>query len=530
MNPLISQHRASHFYMLIRQFGFLLIMLGYVLLIPVLVSLIYAEYFSAAGFFLSSMICLFIGFFIRRFIDSSYEPMLRDALVIAAIGWMLIVVFGALPYIITAYITPMNEMLRFIPAGAHYSSSMLFYRNPLHAIFESMSGYTTTGLTIAVNEPSVGKGLLFYRCYSQWIGGAGFIVLSLAILKQTNGKTAFLLYGSESTGERLRPTILETARSIWKVYLGLTIFSTLFLVIGTRLILPNYSVADNIFDSLNHAMAGQSTGGFSNLDDSIAGYHSAKMEFLYLLPMILGSLSLPFFYKVLVEKRYQLIWKDSQTRAILILSLVGSLVLSLFLLISKMVPEPFRAGTFQFISALSTTGWQTVDVRTWDSASMMFVIFGGMVIGGAFGATVGGIKIIRVLLIFKGLRWRVNSFFQSPGTINVVKFNNKRYLPEEMSRELASAATFSFIYLMFVAVSALITYFLMGDGFSMADALFESASAQGTVGLSSGITSPYMSPVLEVLYIIQMWTGRLEIIPVLVMLRAVAQGVRSRIA
>jgi trk system potassium uptake protein TrkH len=116
----------------------------------------------------------------------------------------------------------------------------------------------------------------------------------LAVFRQISGKSAILLYGSEATGERLKPKVIETVRSIWKVYLFVTLFSALYLFLGTLIILPGYPLAENIFDSVNHAMTGQSTGGFSTLDDSIAGYNSGYMEMLYLLPMILGSFSIPF--------------------------------------------------------------------------------------------------------------------------------------------------------------------------------------------------------------------------------------------
>lgn len=149
--------------------------------------------------------------------------------------------------------------------------------------------------------------------------------------------------------------------------------------------------------------------------------------------------------------------------------------------------------------------------------------------GGSAGATVGGIKIIRVLLIFKGLSWRINSYFSSENTVKVVKFNNKRLLPDEMNQELAKTATFTFIYILFVLISTFITYYFMGSGYSFTDALFESASAQGTVGLSCGITNPEMSPILEMTYIIQMWAGRLEIIPILILFRTIFLGTKPKI-
>jgi len=517
------------FRMIIKQIAGLLMILGYSMVFPLLVSLIYSEFYSTVGFLVSGLICYLIGFLLYKNIKVTTEPLIRHALIIAAMGWLSVAIMGALPFIIIACITPMDVAQQFAPAIADYQSSIFYFKDPLHAFFESMSGFTTTGLTMAIHEPSIGKGLLFYRSFSQWIGGAGFIVLFLAVLNQSSGKIAFLLYGAESSGERLHPTIIETARSIWKIYLGITLFSFVYLVIGTCLILPEYKLADNIFDSINHAMAGQSTGGFSTLDDSIAGYNSKAMDILYLLPMILGSLSLPFYFKVIYDKEFKQFWKNLQTRSIIIACIFGGILLSFMLLKSGLVSEPYRTGIFQFVSAITTTGWQTSDVHVWDAASVLLIVMGAMIVGGAAGATVGGIKIIRVLLIFKGLFWHINNYFSSENTIKVVTFNDKRLLPYEMHRELAATSTFTFIYLLFVLISTFITYYLMGPGYSITDALFESASAQGTVGLSCGITNPEMSPGLEITYIIQMWTGRLEIIPILILFRAVFLGTKPKV-
>ena len=428
---MVSMHnnRADTFKMLLKQIGSLQIVLGYSILIPSIVSIIYGEYYTVFGFLISSLVCLAIGFLLFKGFKTTIEPLQRHALIIAALGWLSVAIMGGLPYLITAYITPEDIARQYCKSGAEYFSSLYYFKNPLHAVFEGMSGFTTTGLSMAVHEPSIGKGLLFYRSFTQLLGGAGFIILSLAVLGHSNGRVAYLLFGTESTGERLKPSIIDTARSIWKVYLGVTLFSFIYLSLGTYLILPDYKLSENIFDSINHAMAGQSTGGFSTLDDSIAGYNSVKMDMLYLLPMILGSLSLPFYFKVIYNKQISQLWKNLQTRSIIILCILGSIILSLMLMKSGMISEPFRIGIFQFVSALSTTGWQTSDVHIWDSASISFIVIAGMIVGGAAGATVGGIKIDRVLLIFKGLIWHVTNYFSSENSIKIVRFNEKRLLP-----------------------------------------------------------------------------------------------------
>jgi trk system potassium uptake protein TrkH len=496
---------------ILKQVGNLLLLLGVITAIPAFVSIIYREWYSTAGFLLSSLIIIVLGH--------------NHALTIAATGWLVITFMGGLPFYIISHITPAEVMQRFIPTGSGYTeSSLLYFRNVLHCFFESMSAYTTTGLTMTVHEPSVGKGVLFYRCFAQWIGGAGFIVLVLAVFKQLSGKGALLLYGSETKGEKLRPRLIETTRSIWKVYLIITTFSFVYLVVGTHIILPDYPLKENLFDSLNHAMSGQSTGGFSTLDDSIAGYHSPYMDMLYLLPMILGSFSMPFYFKVIFQGKFGEFWKDIQTRSLLFAFFFGSVIQAYLLWHADTVPNPIREGIFQFVSGMSTTGWQTSNIGNWDWLSVVFIVSVGMFVGGASGATVGGIKMIRVRLLEKGLRWQVNKTFLSPNTVKTIKFNGKSMSPDLMNEEFTNAAAIAVLFFLIILVSTIITSIILEGKFSIADCLFESTSAQSTTGLSSGITDPAMSPVVEIIYILQMWVGRLEVIPVLAMFRAIFRG------
>ncbi|HSO88176.1 MAG TPA: TrkH family potassium uptake protein [Draconibacterium sp.] len=515
---------------ILKQVGSLLILLGFIEFFPMLVSIIYSEWHSALGFMISALVTITTGLTFFYGFHNAQEPHYNNALIIAAAGWLGITLMGGLPFFIVAYVTPVEVMNQFIPSGAEYDfSSLVYFKNFLHCFFESMSAYTTTGLSMAVHEPSVGKGVLFYRSLAQWVGGAGFIVMVLAVFRQISGTSAILLYGSEATGERLKPKVIETVRSIWKVYLYITLFSVVYLIIGTYLILPEYPLTENIFDSVNHAMAGQSTGGFSTLDDSIAGYHSVYMDMLYLLPMILGSFSIPFYYKVIYQKRFNQIWKDAQTRSLLVVFVFGSLVQSYLLFRADSVPEPLREGVFQFISAMSTTGWQTSNIGGWDWISVVFIVSAAMFVGGASGATVGGIKMIRALLIKKGLQWQISKTFLSENTIKTIKFNGKSLLPSEMNEEFTKAASFAIMFFLLILASSIITTFFTGDNYNFADALFESASAQATVGLSSGITDPSMSPILEGVYIFQMWAGRLEVIPIFALIRAIFYGTEPRI-
>lgn len=513
----------------IKQIASLQIILGLVMIVPSVVAIIYQEWYSLAGFLIAGTLTTLLGYLVYRLLKNTEEPKYKHSLAIAATGWLMIMIFGALPYLLIAWITPLAVMQEFVPVGQDYTSSLLNFRNPLHCLFESTSAFTTTGLTMAYHEPSVGKAMLFYRSFSQWVGGAGFIVMSLAVFKSLPGHGAVLLYGSEASGTKLRTNVIQTARAIWKVYFFVTIAMIVYIAIGTHFILPDYPLAENIFDAVNHALTGQSTGGFSVLDDSIAGYESVNMEILFILPMLLGGLSIPFFYRFLFQRKIGELWDDIQTRSIIIASIFGGVVLSLFLMHSEVVDHPFREGVFQFVSALTTTGWQTSDIGAWDDLSVLFIVAAAMIIGGSAGGTVGGIKIIRALLLQKGLRWHINKIFFPKDAVKAVKFNHKLLLPREMNSELARAGIFTFIYILFVFSSTLFTLYFMNGDFTLSDAIFEAASAQGTVGLSSGITDPSMSPILESIYIFQMWAGRIEIIPVLVLLRVLIYGTKPRI-
>ncbi len=273
-------------------------------------------------------------------------------------------------------------------------------------------------------------------------------------------------------------------------------------------------------------MSGQSTGGFSTLDDSIAGYQSKQMNILYIFPMIIGSFSMPFFFKVIIEGKISEVWNDIQTKWLIIAFIAGSIIQVLILSFHSLITDPVIGGVFQFISGMSTTGWQTQNLKEWDWLSIAFISICGMYIGGASGGTVGGIKMIRAIFILKGFKWQVGKTFQSDSTIKTLKFDGRNMHETEINEEFSKAATIALLSLLLITISAIFTFYLTGDQFTFKDAVLESVSAQSTVGFSSGITDPSMPSVLKSIYIFQMWTGRLEIIPVLAFLRALLMGTR----
>ncbi len=503
-----------------RDVGALQVLLGAGMLVSVAVSLLYGELYNALSLLAAAAISAGAGCAAYASFRDAGEPERRHAMIIAGAGWLSAAVFGALPFLFAAYWTPEAAARAFIPAGETYESSLLYFRNPLHALFESMSAFTTTGLTMAVHEPSIGHGLLFYRSLTQWIGGAGVIVLSLAIIPRPHLAGELELYQSEAAGMKLRPSILGTAREIWKIYSGVTALVAVYLFVATMIILPDYGALPSLFDAVNHAMAGQSTGGFSTLDDSIAGYKSYAMDLVHIPPMVLGAISIPLFYAFLRERSARVFWRDAQFRAMILLLLAGTPLLIWLLRATAAVPDPVRAGLFQFISAVSTTGWQTSSIGDWRDSAILLLAWGAMLVGGAAGATVGGIKLIRAYLLTRAVTWRVRGIFLPREAVIPFRVGERTLPSASIQKEVADAGTFSLLYLAILAAAVIIVSNLAGPAFTLADVIFECVSAQSTVGLSSGITDPGMPAAIELVFILQMWVGRLEIFPVIILLRA----------
>ncbi len=513
-----TSRRFSTLKIVARDVAALQMLLAASMLLPALVSVVYSEFYSAASFLVAAAVTGACGALGHRLCRDAAEPERLHAMLVAGAGWFVSAAFGALPFCIAARITPAEVAAGFLPAGADYPSSLADFAHPLHAFFESMSAYTTTGLTVAVHEPTLGRGLLFYRSLAQWIGGAGVVVLSLAIIPRPSVAGELELYQSETSGAKLRPTIIGTARAIWRTYAGLTLTACIYLAAGTYVLLPDYGLSNTLFDAVNHAMAGQSTGGFSPLDDSIAQYGSAAMEALYVPPMILGAISLPLYYAFFRSKSWRVFWEDPQLRAMVVLIVSCSIAIVL-LLSDAGLPHPLREGVFQVISALSTTGWQTSDVGGWSDAAALLLSLGPMLVGGAAGATVGGVKLIRLCLLLVAAEWRVKKTLLP--TEAVVPFRiGSRYLPAgQAQREVADAGVFSFVYLLILTLAILLVSWRASSEFTLADVVLECVSAQSTVGLSAGITGPRMPVFVEWVFIVQMWLGRLEVFPVIVLIR-----------
>jgi len=544
-----------------RDIGSLLLMEAGLMTVTTIIALGFREFHAVLGFFIAGGVTAAVGGLANRGFVDAPPPKMKHGMVIAAGGWLAVAVFGSLPFLLTAWVTPPAVMDTFVPLGTDTSawepisvggtttlSSLAYFRNPLHAFFESMSGWTGSGLTMAIHEPSLPRAIQWWRSFIQWVGGVGVIVLTVSILARP-GSGSYALYRSEAREEKIHPSIVSTVRTVWKLVVGYTLLAFVLLfgaITGSESeyaeSLPLWEVA---WQALNHAMTGLTTGGFSVTDNSIATYNSPLVEAALLPIMILGAIAFPVHYVVLRDRKVRELVTDLQTRWLLVLLGLGVAALSLQNVLSvpstsgafatqsflsfpvPVVDGPqldaIRDSTFQWISALTCTGFQSAPIGRWLAGAKVLVV-GAMTLGGAAGSTVGGIKIVRGYTIARGIIWQFSRVFLPKNAVVTARIGDRTLDREAMEREFSEAAIVTLLWLIVLVASSVVLVNIAGPDFGYADALFEVASAQGNVGLSTGITGPAMSPIAEGMFVLNMWIGRLEIIPVLVFVRAGLYG------
>ncbi|MCK4301096.1 MAG: TrkH family potassium uptake protein, partial [Planctomycetes bacterium] len=356
--------------------------------------------------------------------------------------------------------------------------------------------------------------ILFWRSVTQWVGGLGVIVLFLGALLGA-GKAARKLYVAEARTEQIEPSIRDTVWSIWKIYV-------LFTLLG---IVGLFLMGMDLFPAVNHAMTGIATGGFSVTTNSFAGY-GAPVLLITLFIMMAGATSFAIHRRVM-GGNWRVLYRSVEVKLMLIL-----LVLSTLILVGSM---GITNALFQSTSALFGTGFSSTSVAALEPLQKG-VLSTLMVVGGGFGSTSSAIKLIRTIIIIGAVYWLIKRSFLPDRAIVPMKIGGRIY----SEREVMETAIYAFIYIMVLVVGALIVMMAMsgaelpaeGDNvrtMTGMDAIFESASAQGNVGLTTGVTAAAATvPVVRVVFIVQMLVGRLEILPAVAFLSYMVARVPRR--
>jgi trk system potassium uptake protein TrkH len=408
----------------------------------------------------------------------------REALAVVGLGWVLIGLYGALPYFFSGTIP-----------------------NFVDAYFEATSGFTTTGATILEDIEAVPRGILFWRMLTQWLGGMGIIVLFTALFAQL-GVGAKQLFRSETPGpitENLRPKIRETALAMWKIYSGLTVLLTGLLMICGM----------DFFDAICHGFTTMATGGYSTHNQSIGHYHSVAIELVILLFMFIGGVNFTLYYQVL-QGQWRTLVRNSEFLTYLGICLVVTLIIALDIY-GSVHADPFQAlryAFFQTATILTTTGFVTDDFNAYPSLSKMLLVC-LMIGGGCAGSTAGGMKIWRLMVLIKIAYQGVYQVFRPQVRMSV------RVGRAVVSPEIAQAIlVFGFTYVFFFALGSVFMAMLGLDMVTAASTVIACLSNIGPGLAGVGPTQTYAHlPAIGKFYLtFCMLLGRLELSTLLVLL------------
>ncbi len=472
--------------------GFMCIFLGLLMLLPIVVALIYGENKYILPFLYSALISIIMGLVLYKFFKKQADLSLRGAMIFSTGIWLIACALSALPF---------------------YFSGDLSY---LDGYFEAMSGYTTTGFSMYSNLDAAAFTMDFWRAFMQWLGGVGIIVLALTILSSP-AVNIMRMYSAEGRDERILPSIRHTARTILYIYF-------LYTVIGIIL----FKLAGMpIFDSVFYTFSALSTGGFAMQNASLAFYHSIWIEIVAIVIMIIGATNFALHYTVLKGK-WREYFKDIETRVSWPLIIVGTMIVTIFLYNSPYYGHDFlvslRYSVFQVVSALTTTGLQTSspeEITKQYVGLAIFVLTLLMIIGAGSGSTGGGIKWIRIGIMFKSVWWEIRSFLLPQSAVISRKIHHVKDVKVN-DNLLKLTGLFVFVYLMMFVLSNLIVMFYYQN---VPQVLFEVASALSNVGLTSSLITTTSPVMVKLTFIADMWIGRLEIWPILLLLAIGASNI-----
>lgn len=466
-----------------RFIGFLLSVIGVLMLTGIPISLYYQSGDHLPLLF-SGVINLGVGIPLWLVVpkaDGSIKK--REGYLIVALGWIAMVTFGSLPYLFSDVIA-----------------------SPVDALFETVSGMTTTGASTLQDIEATPKGILYWRSLTQWIGGMGIIVLTVAIfpLLGIGGIELFVAEAPGPTSDKIHPRIRGTARRLWLIYVVLT------FVLAAVLMLEGMS----FYDAINHALTTMATGGFSTKNTSMAHWDVPHIQYTIIFFMFLAGTNYTVIYHGL-KGRFNKVWQSDEFKAYLIL--VGLLTLTLtypvLLHSNQGLEKAFRDSLFQVVSLITTTGFVSADYTAWGSAITMLCFF-MMFAGASAGSTSGGIKLIRHLVFFK------NSFLEfkriiHPRAIIPLKLNGQ-VVP---GRTLTHIIIFLLLYLFLFVFGSIIAAAM---GLDFMTAIGAVATCIGNVGPGIGAVGPvdnfaWLPAHIKLFLAFLMLLGRLEIFTILVL-------------
>jgi trk system potassium uptake protein TrkH len=467
--------------------GLIVRVFGLMFLAPLALALFDRDFHDARGFAVSLLITWVIGHLMRqaggKSAEDAMEGMRRvEGLAAVSGAWLLIAWFAGIPYMWNGF-------------------------SPIDAMFEAMSGLTTTGATVLREFSGYSRSLFLWRSLTNWLGGMGVIALFVAILPRLaiGGREIFFAEASGPDDEKVAPQIRRTAALLWRLYAALTLLQIIALVMTG---MP-------LFDSVCNTFGTIAAAGFSPHPQSIAGYRNPAAEWVIIVFMFVAGANFALQYRALVRRDWQLFTNDEEMRAYTGVVLVATLLVALSIRAMTPSADLFRTALFQVLSIMTTTGFASVDFNLWNDQAKA-VLLGLMFVGGCAGSAGGGPKVVRHVLLAKFTLQELRRTLH-PRAILPVKLGG-RVVPASI---MQGVVVFFLFYMLTFAVFSAIVIMLGAD---LVTGISATAATLGNVGPGFNLVGPManfadLHPISRIVLTAAMWIGRLEVITVLVILR-----------
>ena len=452
------------------------------LIIPFIISLYYGEG-DAKAFFITIIIMAPVAFFLSRIKTKKNDIYAKEGFLTVGLSWIVISIVGAIPFVLSGAIPSVVD-----------------------AFFETVSGFTTTGATLLKEVESLPKGILFWRSFTHWIGGMGFLIFILALIPSLGSNTIQLLK-AESPGPnpgKIVPKIKETAKILYIIYFVLTVIQIILLKIAGL----------SLYDSAIHALGTAGTGGFSNMNTSVAAFNNPAVEWIITIFMMMFGVNFALYFQ-LIKGNIKSVLKSEELKYYVLIVLVSTIFITINILDFNggNLGLSIRQSSFQVSSIITSTGFATIDFNLWPTLSKMILTM-LMFVGAMAGSTGGGIKTIRIVIILKAIKREINKILH-PKRIKSVKIDGKAVEEETIS------GVFLFIGA-YVVISLIAILIVSIDGFDMVTTTTSVITAMSNIGPGFELVGPAgnfsaFSPLSKIVFSFCMLAGRLEIYPMLIM-------------
>ncbi|WP_313376398.1 TrkH family potassium uptake protein [Chishuiella sp.] len=503
--------KSLNFKVILNLSGVLLLLNALFMLIATCVSIYFGDHLSYSFFFSGCLVGiggLLMVYFTK---DGRKHISKREGYIVVCVGWLFLILSGCLPYVSSLFFLPNDHII-----SQNFSV--------VNIIYETVSGYTATGTSIYDNVESLPKSILFWRSTTNWIGGMGIIVLTIAILPflGIGGRQLFMAEAPGIHTDKIHPRITETAKNLWLVYLGLTLFFATLLYFGGM----------NLFDATNHAMSVIATAGFSTKNEGVMYWNNnIFIQYVFIFMMFLGGTNFALIY-LMIKGQFKKIWNNEEFRWWVGLILITTFIifLALFYIIYPNysietyswtnLEHSFRNSLFHVVSISSTTALAMEDYTNWLSVTTL-IFFALFFIGGSAGSTSGGITVIRHVILLKN-SWVEFKRILHPNAIIPVRYNKRSLHQSIVFHVMAFFVMYMIIWIISSILFGLLNYGVTMSFQNILTSLTITASTLGNIGPGIGEFGPgtsmnALSDGAKLLCSFLMVLGRLELFTILIL-------------